>query len=529
MIMKTISHRTLALAPLLALLHCGSSASGSTPSQGNAPRGSLGDDAGASNAVDAGDPTADGQAGPVQPAPSSGGDTADAGCKAGASDPPDDMGADTNCDGADGVAGKDVYLDPVNGQDTNDGTPKTPLHSLAAALTMATGRGGNVLVAAGSLPDATLSVPGAWAVYGGYGPGFIGPPTRSLTTFAPPSTGLLIEQASSVHLAHMTVKSQTPQAGAAPTGGGDAGTPWSLSAHALRSSVAKLELDDMVLIAPQGADGSAGVGGTAGLDGNGTNRCSLPTWSFGATTGLSSDGVTPPGNVANKSAAPPATNGYDGTDGTDAAGTLSLALGVVSGAAPGNGRSDGTPGYGGASGGSGTWQSISFSGGVGGSGGCPGSGGTGGTSAGSSIALVVLFGSASVTRSTLQAGLGGQGGDGGAAGPGGAGQPGGTPLASWHTMFANAPPPTCDPNHAANDPMGFGCAAYGGPGGAGGAGGHGGGGAGGWSIGTLTASAASVSLDSATTVTTAKAGLGGLGSQGSRAPAGQVHQQYAMP
>jgi hypothetical protein len=522
MTMNIINQPRLVLAPLLVLLaHCASGGG----AKATAPAPAVGDDGGAVGGDDAGNTDTDAGATPTGSTQGDGGGACVA--EAGAGDPPDDMGVDTNCDGADGIVGKDVYVDPTNGEDSNDGKPMTPMLSLTAALKLATSRGGSVLVAAGTPTDATLAAPGTWAIYGGYGPAFIGPVTRSLTTLTPPSTGLFVDQAASAHLAHMTVQALMPPATGTMATGLDGGAGvLSLSAHALRSNVAHLELDDMVLQAPQGADGTAGTAGAAGKQGNGSNLCSLPASAYGASAGVSPDGITQPGNVASKKAAAPATAGYDGTDGNDAAATLSLAAGVLVPLLGTVGRSDATPGYGGASGGNGTWNSAAFLGGMGGSGGCPGTGGVAGTSAGSSVALLVLSGTTVVTRSSLLAGLGGTGGDGGAGGAGGAGQMGLPPGASWEQPRPSVPA-TCDPQMG--DVMQMGCAAYGGPGGNGGAGGHGGAGAGGWSVGVLTASGATVSLDAATTVTITKAGVGGMGSQGSRGASGEAHAKYGMP
>jgi hypothetical protein len=512
--MNRIHHSRLVLAPIfLVLAHCGSGGGARATSPV-----SVGDDGGAAGGAEAGadeggaDP--DGGIDPTGNPPT--GDGGACVAEAGAVDPPDDMGADTNCDGSDGIVGKDVYVDPTGGEDTNDGSPKTPMLSLTAALKLATSRGGNVLVAAGTPADTTLSMPGTWAIYGGYGPGFIGAPTRSLTTLTPGPSGLLVDQASSAHLAHMTVTAQMPQAGM--------GSP---SVHAVRSDVAQLELDDMVLQAPQAADGVAGATGGVGLAGDGTNRCNLPASSYGVQDGVSPDGVTQPGNPASKAGAAQATAGYPGGDGNDAPATVSLVAGIITGGLGTAGMADGTPGYGGAAGGAGSWndsgKAVHFAPGTGGTGGCPGTGGQPGTSGGSSVALTVLSGTVVVTRSSLQAGLGGTGGNGGAGGAGGAGQLGGAPEQSQGVSIpASCPTPSADV-------MQMNCAAYGGQGGNGGSGGTGGGGAGGWSIGVVTAPGAKVSVDSATTVTITKAGVGGVGSQGSRAPSGEAHVEYGMP
>jgi len=523
MTMKRTMNRKYLVAPLFALLaHCAGGGP-ATSAQPPAPDGGASDDAG----IDAGELAPDSQA--ATPRGDAGG--CDGGN--GTADPPDDMGIDANCDGADGVIGKDVYVDANVGQDTNAGSPSAPLQTLSAGLNLATSRGGNVLVAAGTLQEDDLSAPGTWAIYGGYSATFLGAPKRALTIVAPPATGLRIEQASSARLAHMTVQAQAPQPGTQGAGspdGGVAGSP--LSAHAVRSSATKLALDDMVLFAPKGADGAAGAAGPTGQAGNTSNTCggfrspqsALGSYYNGTPPGMSPDRMTPAGNVPNKVPAKQAEAGYPGSDGNDAAGTLSLVGGLVDEDIGTAGRDDGSVGYGGASGGygtvpAGTYKGEWMGGGAGGNGGCPAAGGKPGTSAGSSVALLVLSGEVSVTRSSLQAGLGGTGGDGGAGGPGGLGQTG----LAWSPLVV---PATCTPP---NDVYEVNCAGYGGQGGNGGAGGHGGGGAGGWSIGILMAPGTTSTVDSETTVTVSKGGVGGSGNGGSRAPSGLAHAQYALP
>jgi len=507
MTMKRTMNRKALVAPLFALLvHCANGGPASS-AQATTPEGGAGDDAG----NDAGELAPDGQA-----APSSQGDAGGCDGGNGTVDLPDDMGIDANCDGADGVIGKDVYVDANVGQDTNAGTPSAPLQTLSAGLRLATSRGGNVLVAAGTLTDDDLSAAGTWAMYGGYASNFLGAPKRALTIVTPPATGLLIEQATSAHLAHMTVQAQAPQSGP------------SSSAHAVRSSAATLVLDDMDLQAPPGADAPAGAPGATGEAGNSSNQCgsrSNPTFAMGTSSGngKSPDGHTVPGNVPQKIPAAQAQSGYAGSDGNDALGTLSLVGGLVSEDIGTAGQDDGSIGYGGAMGGygavpAGTYQGNWAGGGPGGNGGCPAPGGMPGTSAGSSVALLVLSGEVIVTRSSLQAGLGGTGGDGGAGGPGGPGQAGLRPASIY--------PVTCSPH---TDALEENCASYGGQGGNGGAGGHGGGGAGGWSIGVLMAPSATSTVDSDTTIAVSKGGVGGSGNGGSRAPSGQAHAKFTLP
>src|SRR5208337_4120304 len=97
--MNRINHSRLVLAPIFLLLaHCGTGGG----AKASAPV-SVGDDAGVEGAAEAGaeESGAEPDAG-VGPTGNPSGDGGGA-CvvEAGATDPPDDMGADTNCDGAD--------------------------------------------------------------------------------------------------------------------------------------------------------------------------------------------------------------------------------------------------------------------------------------------------------------------------------------------------------------------------------------------------------------------------------------------
>ncbi len=506
--------KTIILASPLFLILAACAAGGHTSGQTQTGPGwesdSGGDDAGEGGVATGGD----GGSGPVTMHADGGGDA----CAA--SDPPDDQGVDSNCDGADGIVGKDVYVDPALGEDSNDGTPSTPLRTLAAALKLATSRGGSVLVDAGTLQDADLSAQGTWAIYGGYPSTFIGPPQRALTILNPPSTGLLVENAASARLAHLTVQSQAP------------GSHDPLSTYGLRTSAQKLALDDVDVAAPPAGSGTSGAAGSAGADGSQPfgppSKCTLPNWANGGRFG-SPDGVTQTGHWPS-TPAHQATAGQPGTDGADATGKLTLSNGFVSTDVGSAGLGDGTPGYGGAgetaNGAGYVYQGSDITGNYGGNGGCPGGGGQPGTSAGSSIAVLVISGSVTVTRSSLESSLGGTGGDGGPGGAGGSGGSGLPPLVISGPAITPPPPQTC--TKPSQDSMMLDCAAYGGQGGNGGAGGHGGGGAGGWSVGVLMASGATSSIDGSTTITPSKGGEGGAGSQGLRAPSGQAHGQYTL-
>ena len=519
MTMKTAIFAT-PLFLILAACAAGGHTSGQTQGDDSSQPDAGGDDAG-EGGLASGD---DGGSSPVGTRGDAGGDAC------GTTDTPDDQGVDSNCDGADGIVGTDVYVDPSSGEDTNEGTPMAPLRTLTAALKLATSRGGSVLVDAGTLTDSDVSATGTWAIYGGYPTTFVGAPQRALTIVTPLSSGLLVEQAASARLAHMTIQGQPPATGS------DA------FAYGVRTSAAKLALDDMDIEAAPAGSGTSGTAGTAGAAGgtygSGSQKCNgalAPQWTNGATAAngyaTSPDGVTKPG-VWPKTPAKQATSGLAGTDGVDATGKLTLSNGLASSDVGTAGAADGTPGYGGAGAtGNGTnvcdyaYDQMEIQGGFGGNGGCPGGGGKAGTGGGSSIALLVISGHVDVTRSNLQASLGGRGGDGGAGGAGGAGGMGSEPTKLSGTGTLSVPSACPAP---AKDPMQLECAAYGGQGGNGGAGGHGGGGAGGWSVGVLSASGATAGIDSTTTVTVSKGGAGGAGSQGLRAPSGQSHSQYTL-
>ncbi len=540
--------RAFLLGPaFLALVHCGPSLSTEGVGQavptidddaGSVPETVVAFDAGptpeASAMVDANAarPPADAGALPAKDAgavtDASDGGSPDSGC-AGAVDDPDDNGVDSNCDGADGVVGRDVYVDTMSGEDTNAGTPRAPLKTLPAALTLASSRQGRVLVDTGTIALAqdTLAAAGTWSVFGGYTSTFLGAPDRTRTVFQPSANGLLVDLATSARLAHVSILAGPPAPGAT-----------SLAAQALRSRAAMLALDDVDVEAANALPGANGNPGTSFLqDKDATcHGVAKPSYAQGAFSGEPGPAGTAPGSVTfagtvlqGLPAAPPMT-GAPGTDGADATGTLSLTGDLVVAASGTGGQSDGQVGYGGAGGASFalTTVGIQLYGGSGGVGGCPGVGGSAGQSGGSSVAIVVLAGAVNVTRSRIVAGLAGVGGDGGQGQPGQLGNPGSAPLLISLTdgVLPYAVPPSC--SGLMDDPWLDSCASWGGPGGQGGTGGHGGGGAGGWSIGVLQAVGATSTVDSATTIRPGKAGLGGFGNGGGYAPAGQALSVYAL-
>jgi len=438
----------------------------------------------------------------------------------------DDDGVDSNCDGADGVVGKDVYVDGATGNDTNPGTPTKPKRTIDAALKEALARNGAVVVAAGSYKIDSIERAGSWRIVGGYGAGFVGKPKRELTTLEPgAASGLMIGAGAKGTLAHLSVL------GASPTATGTA------TAHALRSKAELLVLDDVVVRASDGRAGESGKEGTKGPDGHAgpdtwdnarssnyfeiwlwCDGIKQPAYSFSTVGGEANAEGNPAGNYAAKTPAGGGSAGVEGSDGADAAKTPSMNEDLVVWGAAADGLANGTPGYGGASGGTGIDSTGSWARyGGGGTGGCPGKGGMGGSSGGGAVAVLVLAGELQVSRSLIAAGSGGDGGSGGIGGPGGSGGLGGRPLSTDSYLCL-----------ASADPYGHRCAQWGGGGGAGGRGGRGGGGAGGWTIGVVNVGSTTAKVDGATVFQFGKPGVGGLGNGGGYAPSGEKRTTYSI-
>jgi hypothetical protein len=513
---KLLKHTSIVTGTLLVglIYGCGPSAAGEG--------GTSADDAGAQDAG----PTSTTDARPSSDA----GTSADTGPSAlsdargdacGGTDDPDDEGLDTNCDGVDGVVGRDTYVDDATGSDSNPGTPTRPMKTIAAAVTAAGSTKGRVLVARGSygFDKDTLAVPGTWSLYGGYPSSFAGTPKRQLTVLNAGAAGLLVDAADDAKLVHMTIV-------------GASGTDKQLTSHALRAKAKRLVLDDVVVQAGDGLSGLPGVPGapgasglwghsaTAGAGGDRTPMdCGTPTDSYNATGAqdpFANAAGKPPANLTTHTFASNGDDGIAGTDGLNGA-RMPVLTSDVLGWKPGlPGGSDATAGFGGA-GGADTWSPTTYYlyGGGGGAGGCAGKGGGGGEGGGGSVAIVVLDGTLEITRSVLQTGFGGTGGAGGVGGAGGAGGWGGKPSQPGKSF------PDADKCTTATDPSGYGCVAYGGRGGTGGDGGHGGGGAGGWTLGIVTVKSAVASVDSVTTIKLGKPGTGGASGASGRAPDGE--------
>jgi len=495
--------RTIGLYPLcLALLvGCG----GSPGDDGNNNGASTTNDAGGSETTpwfeDTGPSSRPSDGGPAT-------DTATSpGCSEGADDPLDDDGIDSNCDGADGKVGRDVYVSPT-GLDSNDGSPTTPKLTIAGALAKTRVTGGSVVLSTGEYELASLEEPGKWRIVGGYDSTFVGKNNRDRVTLVAPHSGLHITGTGvDGMLQHLRV------VGASVEPDGHA------TAYALRVKVDRLALDDVHIESGSGRDGASGtsVGIESGADGlpgrpasSSDNPPSLtcntvlqPTWSWGQ------DGDNA---VGGKRGSPPVAGapgpaGVPGTDGDNGPKAPVLVDGLLRWNDGKPGLPDARPGYGGA----GAARSTTSGSASGGTGGCPGSPGNAGKSGGGSVAIMLLGGELKITRSLLKTGIAGNGGSGTAGGDGGKGGRGG------YALGATGPCESTD------------CSGFGGAGGDGGKGAHGGGGAGGWTIGVVKVGTAKTEIDSATLFTLGSPGAGGLGRGGGYAPNGDRVREHAIP
>jgi len=444
----------------------------------------------------------------------------DSGCKATDSvDDPDEEGLDSNCDGADGTVGRDVYVEPTTGLASNPGTPDKPLASLTDAIKLATSRNGRVLVAAGTFKVSDLSYSGTWRVIGGYDTSFRGP-QKGDTVLSVPGNGLLVANATKTTLERLVVLGDAP----------DDKSP--LTAVAIRTRADELVLERVKVRAGDARSGDDGKPGAEGFPGVRIGWTSadkygavpylcdgvtVPSYAVGSSDGTANAEGKPAG-VLPSVAAGEGSAGNPGVDGKDGPKTPTLTDGVLVWPLGAAGLGNGTPGYGGAGG---ARSSTGF-GGWGGNGGWPGKGGDPGKSGGGSVAVMVLAGRLTVSGSELRTGIGGNGGNGGAGGAGGAGAIGGAPQ--------DKPSESCTPKDGptSTSPK-VGCAVFGGKGGNGGRGGHGGAGAGGWTIGVLTVGKATADIDAASKYLLGSPGIGGIGGGGASGASGEKRMTYALP
>ena len=433
-------------------------------------------------------------------------------------DDPDANYLDTNCDLIDGDVADAIFLDPVAGNDANNGTdPLAPKRTLASAYTSADNRGLRwILISDGTLSFTSggddfregIGLAGGYDAGGGWDRSAASLPQinvpsagKQLTNWtnptewqqvkivAPANTGtggssiaLRLSNTSGLSLLDCQIE-------AGNAGAGSNGSAGSRGANGGNGVDGQDGCEDSSFLCgscanPQGGAGGAGCsslgdGGEGGNSGNGGGA---------GVDGIDGeDGPAPApggGNGGNRgtSNGDPGDSGFDGNNGSagnngnagGALGTFSAGSGysVANGATggPGQHAAGGGGGGGGAGGG---WTTLNCdtrggSGGGGGGGGCGGGGATGGSGGGASIGILLLNGSSiTVDGGAVRTGSGGRGGDGATGGTGGNGGLGGTGGAAESSIINEASGP----------------GGNGGDGGDGGRGGHGGGGGGGPTIG----------------------------------------------
>ncbi|MGV3619583.1 MAG: hypothetical protein ACO1OB_02130 [Archangium sp.] len=445
----------------------------------------------------------------------------------GAIDEPDALEVDVDCDGFDGDLTRAVFVNPVNGDDSNAGTRIEPVQTLAEALTR---NRSQVYLATGTSSTGTLQVNDAVAIYGGYD-GTSWARTSMLSVIAGRLWAAPVD-GGRVVLEQLDV--QPP----AMTQPGSASYAVTVSNAASTSRIERCRLNGGVgadgadgLDAGTVANGSPGGAGTVadGGVGGAAVSCGDAGSSFagfrggaGGTIASLGDGANGEGGVLagtgaqqNLCVLPPCT-GIDGGAGlaggvgamstTRAADPAADFLGGLDGGwwfgAQLSSWTPATPGRGG--GGAGGGGGVSVSGvivsrgggaGGGGAGGCGARSGTAGQSGGASISLVLWNASPTLRNVQLVGGTGGRGGNGGAAGSPGAGGVGGSG----------------SPGENVSDAGIGGSGGRGGNGGAGGPGRRGPGGWGGPLIGVFCGGGAAPNVDATVTWQTGTAGAGGTG------------------
>ena len=446
-------------------------------------------------------------------------------------DPPDDEGFDSNCDGAEGVIERSVYV-AQSGDDIFGGSPSYPVKTLARALALveADPSRRTVYVASSATPYASADLGELLAkgvsVYGSLSQEFgwsrpQGAATEIATTFVSNGRGVTAKvdaALTTLAFAHLT----------STRGAGDPIHVVGL----LLTGVAPLVLSHVAIDTDNGAGGTDGVAGADAADlgasydgaanvaygpGAGGPAPTCPgvadsTTGRGGAGGRGETNSAPQagedggggakggargvnGNTSERTGKP-GERGADGSDGAAASAIGSDDWSVVGTSITYADTTDATIGRmgGGGGGGGGSKRGNNCEGGLtltsggagGGAGACGGLPGTSGTPGGFSVGVLARGPWPSFSDVRITTGNGGRGGDAGAGGAGGAGARG----------AASVKGPNC----------GY-TGGNGGDGGNGGNGGAGASGAGGWSIGVL--SAQPVGNTSGVTITLGSAGLAG--------------------
>jgi hypothetical protein len=369
-----------------------------------------------------------------------------------AADEPGD-GADSNCDGVDGVKNAQIYVSGERGDDaTGNGlAPDRPLRTLTAALRLAADSASRraVLLGAGDYPYAREADAGAVVSYqlrvplrlhGGYAQDFLRRSGESVVRSSYVAAVIEGGATDSFVLSDLTLR------GEAPVTARPGESVFGLAV--LRAGSVRLERVN--IFAARGASGGNGGAGTPGNNGGdatniaGAAGCRSANGGNGGNgegngVSASAGGVGARGNEMGDAAGGDGgvlgaaslagvegergADGDRGADGVPAPSGMMDARGYIP-PAPVAGR-DGRAGGGGGGGGGGranTAAGIAGRGGGGGGGGCGGGGGEGGGGGGASIAIFVAEGTDLFVRGgRLEPVGGGNGGDGGGGGTGGAG------------------------------------------------------------------------------------------------------------
>ena len=379
-------------------------------------------------------------------------------------DVPDDMFEDSDCDGLDGDASEAVFVDPIDGHDTGDGSqtqPKAHLLGASGAFMTAASLGRqHIFVSTGVLSEsATVVVPDGISVWGGYdaaqswtrsdsiahplldiadptGVRFVGTPApmtwdridvraADATAEGASSYGVFMEATTNaLVLSHSTVtagdgatgtQSEAPDAPVTPEGA-DGGVGSGL----IEATCCVAQLSDTCVAGPPGQNECAFAGGVGA-------RC-------GAAGGAPTPGAGPmPGTAGGvREQGGPGGAGGAGDDAAVPAATFGTA--TIAGYTPAEGTV-GTAGTAGSGGGGGGldyqgWCScnafVAFPPGHGGgAGGCGGAAATAAGGGGGSFALFLFNANPTLDRVALVSSDGGNGGAGSLGGPGGAGGSGG--------------------------------------------------------------------------------------------------------
>lgn len=425
-----------------------------------------------------------------------------------AEDEPGD-GADSNCDGVDGVRGGQIYVSGETGDDAagNGLSPERPLRTLGAALRLSSMRGSprTILLGSGDYPfvatgdagtEVAYTLTGAMRLHGGYTSGWVRRGGESVVRGDLLGLWIRAEATDDVVLTDLTVRGESP----ASTVGGE-------SVYAIFAQQAQsLRMERVRVVAGRGTAGAAGapgaegavgsmatgVGGAAGCGGanggNGGNGANSTSPAAEGAMGMrGSDPMDAPGGAGGGLSPDSGTNlgglpGTPGDPGARGAPGATMDLGVfsvmrgydaVTAGAGGVGRAGGGGG-GGGGGRTAMATGVGGRGGGGGGGGCGGAGGGGGQGGGASVGVFVVGQTRLVMRGgRVEVAGGGDGGSGGAGGGGGVGGGGATGEAG----------------------VTAGDGGQGAMGGRGGSGGDGGRGAGGPSLGVLRADSASIDAD----------------------------------